>query len=968
MTARVTAVLAAVLLGSLLSCAGASAELYAPRAGFVPDDVVTEGWFGAGAAISADGQTAVVGAPFADDGRVLFLKREDSGWLQQGPAFAPSHTGDARIGLSVAVSGDGNTAVVGAPGDADYHGSAWILTRSNGVWSQAGPALLPADPQPQPININFGYSVDISSDGSTVAISSYGDDYGYGAVRIYVRSGNSWMQQGLKLRPSSEILNPDNSYSWFGSSVALSANGSTLLAGAENDNSGRGAAWAFIRNGSTWSQQGGKLTPMDGSGAGRFGQSLALSASGDQALIGAPADAGGLGAVWSFARSAATWAQQGAKLTPVNTGAAAPDFGRSVALDASGTTALVGSAGSYYTSSGNADGGVVRLSRTGSSWAPAGAQLEPRDENGRFGSVVDLSADGTSALITAPSNNYADGMTWLYVEGTAPSVFPTMWSTVTRQVDGSTWEIWSAVGETADVVTGSLTVRIYRIRPEDFSIDDSEGCSGTPLSVLRGKVGTDNPHSFTSTLTLPGLGLYGATATFSGDPQNLPATTFCDGFSYRRPTTVSAIVTGDLAVGSHVKLTPKLAGALTPTGNMHLQIYATPATCDAPSAMYTFDASQPFPSVDFVPKNPGTLWYELRYDGDDDDAAAAMGCEDRTPAFQIDRAQPALHLAPGASTTVGGAPSADVQFTGGAAPSGSVRVELHGPDDATCQGVPLSVIEAPIGDGHHIATERFVTSRIGIYRFIASYAGDPRNHAAGTDCAAGAVTVGRRQPRLLANPSVGTRNDDAVLSTTVTVTDGFQPSGNVQIGVYGPNNRTCREPAAFTATAPLVDSVATLPSLEGADPGRYDFVATYPGDTANEAARLECGASSAMIPNRARTAPRLRITRAKVTKSSVAVKVACDAAASQKCITDVVLSARATRRRGKIVSLAKGRRVVIGRKSLTIKGGAARATTVKLNKTGRSLLKRFSRVPATVTALTDDAHATKQVTFRRKKR
>ena len=55
----------------------------------------------------------------------------------------------------------------------------------------------------------------------------------------------------------------------FGTSVALSADGNTALIGGWNDDSvlagnldysGKGAAWVFTRSGSTWTQQGEKLT------------------------------------------------------------------------------------------------------------------------------------------------------------------------------------------------------------------------------------------------------------------------------------------------------------------------------------------------------------------------------------------------------------------------------------------------------------------------------------------------------------------------------------------------------------------------------------------------------------------------------------------------------------------------------------------------------------------------------------
>ena len=77
--------------------------------------------------------------------------------------------------------------------------------------------------------------------------------------------------------------------------VALSADGNTALIGGHDDNSSIGAAWVFTRAGSTWTQQGPKLTANDETGDGVFGISVALSADGNTALLGGPHDNSNLG-------------------------------------------------------------------------------------------------------------------------------------------------------------------------------------------------------------------------------------------------------------------------------------------------------------------------------------------------------------------------------------------------------------------------------------------------------------------------------------------------------------------------------------------------------------------------------------------------------------------------------------------------------------------------------------------------
>ena len=103
----------------------------------------------------------------------------------------------------------------------------------------------------------------------------------------------------------------------------------------------------FTRSGSTWTQQGGKLVGTGHAGEGEFGHigegefgvSVALSADGDTALIGAPGrTTAAQGAAWVFTRSGSTWTQQGAKLTGAGESRNRPQFGDSVALSADGNT------------------------------------------------------------------------------------------------------------------------------------------------------------------------------------------------------------------------------------------------------------------------------------------------------------------------------------------------------------------------------------------------------------------------------------------------------------------------------------------------------------------------------------------------------------------------------------------------------------------------------------------------------
>jgi hypothetical protein len=154
---------------------------------------------------------------------------------------------------------------------------------------------------------------------------------------VFTRSGSTWTQQGERLTGTGETGAGE-----FGNSVALSNDGNTALIGGPLDNGNVGAAWVFTRSGLTWTPQGPKLTATGETGTGNFGAfSVALSADGNTALIGGGSDNGNVGAAWVFTRSGSTWTQQGSKLTATGeTGAGA--FGAGVALSADAHTALLG--------------------------------------------------------------------------------------------------------------------------------------------------------------------------------------------------------------------------------------------------------------------------------------------------------------------------------------------------------------------------------------------------------------------------------------------------------------------------------------------------------------------------------------------------------------------------------------------------------------------------------------------------
>jgi hypothetical protein len=136
----------------------------------------------------------------------------------------------------------------------------------------------------------------LSANGDTAFIAASGDNHAQGAVFVFTRINGRWAQEAGKLTFRGQTGAPD-----FGDDVALSADGTTALIGGARDHDFRGAAWVFVRHGSTWKQQGPKLRPRDVSGhATDFGAAVSLSANGKTALIGGLGDNHKQGAAWIF--------------------------------------------------------------------------------------------------------------------------------------------------------------------------------------------------------------------------------------------------------------------------------------------------------------------------------------------------------------------------------------------------------------------------------------------------------------------------------------------------------------------------------------------------------------------------------------------------------------------------------------------------------------------------------------------
>ena len=385
-TRKVVVCISFVILLAAILLAPANAQFIqqGPRISGNPGDSL-----GSSVALSADGNTAVVGG-----GNVTRIYIRHNGvWTQQG--------NDLPAGPA-AISGDGNTVIVGV-GDG-----ALVFVRNGGVWTQQGPKLVSTGV------VNYTAAVALSGDGNTALVGFTFGGPDTGATCVFMRSGGVWSQQGPKL-----IGTPTG----FGQglSLSLAADGNTAIVGGLDDLGAEwhpGRAWIFLRRSNTW-RQVATFGPL-----GDTGSSVAISGDGNTAILSAVYnDDDKPCAALVFTQTNGVWRQQGPGLLGTST------YHFSASLSKDGNTAILGG---WY------DIGTYVFTRTNGVWSQQSGGFFPSDAAGAgwpFSIKVALSADSKTVLVGALSDHSFAGAAWAFVippAGPSPA-----WTRLTVPVGGS---------------------------------------------------------------------------------------------------------------------------------------------------------------------------------------------------------------------------------------------------------------------------------------------------------------------------------------------------------------------------------------------------------------------------------------------------------------------------------------------------------------------------------------------------
>ncbi len=347
-------------------------------------------------AVATDEDSVISGSPGDGAGSAYVFVRSGSTWTEQQKLTASDGMNFDSFGGRVSI--DGDTAVISAsrvdvlPEIGQDVGAAYVFVRNGTTWTEQQ-KLTSSDPQS---NGAFGSSVSV--DGNTVVIGAKGEGDGgvdLGAAYVFVRSGSTWTEQ-------QRLVATDGKAYTFGFDVSV--DGNTIVVGdPDNVNAAGtavpGAAYVFVRNGTTWTEQQ-KLTVGGGEGFDVFGESV--SVDGDIALIGSYSEDDFTGAAYVFTRNGTTWTEQ-QRLT-ASDAATDDQFGDSVSVD--GERAFVGAA--CNSDAGLCSGSVYEFARNGTTWTEQ-QKLTASDASSNVlfgvrtafkGDIVAVSAHGTGGATT----------------------------------------------------------------------------------------------------------------------------------------------------------------------------------------------------------------------------------------------------------------------------------------------------------------------------------------------------------------------------------------------------------------------------------------------------------------------------------------------------------------------------------------------------------------------------------------
>lgn len=357
--------------------------------------------FGECVALADDGTLAVVASKYGagagkNVGMMQTFRNTAGSWVVEDTITNNTFVSTDKVGTAMAVSEDGDSIALGAPGNVfggNAVGAVFLMQQVNEVWSLETTLRATGGAAGD----LFGTSVVMHSSGKTLLIGAPGSLTGSGAVYVFSKLSGSWVQEAKLVAPDAAVNDS------FGQSVSLNADMTVALVGAPNNKplaSKTGAAYLFRKVSSTW-QYVTKLYPVLQTANALFGSAVAISADGAESYIGAPGqvvDALVNGSVTLFITDDGSHWTEKESYRPV-TAEAGQGFGGALVINADSTRMLIGAKNKLNR------GAFYLFDRMNAVWSLTAQRdaVVPRT-GALFGTAVALTADGRVGLVGAPAD------------------------------------------------------------------------------------------------------------------------------------------------------------------------------------------------------------------------------------------------------------------------------------------------------------------------------------------------------------------------------------------------------------------------------------------------------------------------------------------------------------------------------------------------------------------------------------
>nr|WP_294792413.1 IPT/TIG domain-containing protein [uncultured Mucilaginibacter sp.] len=432
--------------------------------------------YGFAAAVSADGNTAIVGGNTdnSNAGAAWVYLRENDKWVQQGTKLIGTGAiGAAGQGIAVAISADGNTAAVGGNNDNDGTGAVWVYTRNGTSWTQQGKKLVFTESR---FKFGQGRCVALSGNGNTLVVGGTNQTLSNGIVWIFNRVNGTWKETA---RFSFQYGFTSNN------TIAVNAAGNTILIGSPLHNSGTGTAFVYKTTNGTWAQAY-QIEPKGLTGAAHFGSSVAISADGNTCLISAPNDNQDKGSAWIYKSQYNSYSPDFLSGIKSPTGENESNlFGNLIAMRTDAGILVISG-----TKKSNATEQLITYKLVSGQYVQQANPLLPAGLTNAVstGNALAMSSDGNIIVKGNHFDNASQGAVWLYKQTPLPlatTLVPTDVTNTGAVLKGTV----NANGASASVA---------------FEYSTSAGLSNAKIASISGKntvAAADGSVNFSSTLT-----------------------------------------------------------------------------------------------------------------------------------------------------------------------------------------------------------------------------------------------------------------------------------------------------------------------------------------------------------------------------------------------------------------------------------------------------------------------------------